>query len=133
MINSKIIKIASNTRFNELFNEFTHKSNIKNKKCGDTITIELIVKKNIIISMRYETESCIFCQASASILASKINLFKIKDLKKDLKTLSDFTVDKKFVFPKKFNLYKVLLNNKNIGRFDCIMLPFKGLTKALNI
>ena len=49
MINSKIIKIASNTRFNELFNEFTHKSNIKNKKCGDTITIELIVKNVKII------------------------------------------------------------------------------------
>ena len=50
-----------------------------------------------------------------------------------MKILNDFTIDKKFVFPKKFNLYKVLLNNKNIGRFDCIMLPFKGLTKALNI
>lgn len=133
MIDSKIVKIASNNKFNELFNEFTHRSNIKNKKCGDNITIELIIKKNKIISMRYDTESCIFCQASASILADKINLFTVTDLKKHIETLSNFSEDKKIVFPKKLSLYKVLLNSKNIGRFDCIMLPLKGLTKALNI
>ena len=27
----------------------------------------------------------------------------------------------------------VLINNKNISRFDCIMLPFSGLIKALSI
>ena len=84
MINDKIIEIASNTKFYGLKNNYTHKASIKNKKCGDKIVVEINIKYNKIINMRYETESCIFCQASASILANKISLLDIKDLKQDV-------------------------------------------------
>jgi len=133
MIDSKIIKIASNTKFYGLKNVFTHKANIKNKQCGDIITIELVVKKSIIHEMRYETESCVFCQASASLLANKINLFGIKNIKKDINMLCKSLINKNIKLPKKFSTYKILINNKNISRFDCIMLPFSGLIKALSI
>ena len=35
--------------------------------------------------MRYETESCILCEASASLFSNKIKNVNIKDLKKNLK------------------------------------------------
>ena len=84
MIDTKIIKIASNTKFVGLKNDFTHKSSLKNSLCGDLIKIEMIASKSKIKSMRYETESCLLCEASASLLANKINKFLINDLKKDL-------------------------------------------------
>ena len=37
MIDQKIIKIASNTKFAGLKNQYTHKSSIKNSFCGDFI------------------------------------------------------------------------------------------------
>ena len=82
MINAKIIQIASNTKYQGLVNNFTHKASIRNSICGDFITIEILADKNKILTMRYETESCILCEASASLLANKIKNFKIKDLKK---------------------------------------------------
>ena len=82
MIDTKIIRIASNTKYAGLKNNFTHKSSLKNTLCGDFIKVEFIANKSKIKSMRYETESCILCEASASLLASKINNFNINDLKR---------------------------------------------------
>ena len=86
MIDNRLLKIASNTRFYGLKNNYTYKTNLKNSTCGDKISIEITLKKNIIEELRYETEACIFCQASASTLANiakntnfsnfKINLTK---------------------------------------------------------
>ena len=66
MINIKILKLASNTKYFGLKNNYTHKCIFKNKKCGDKISLEIIVRKNKICSMRYETNSCIYSQASAN-------------------------------------------------------------------
>ena len=79
MIDIKIIKIASDTINEGLKNIFTHKSSMKNKICGDIIEIEIIAKNNKIKSFRYETKSCIYCNASASILSNKIKLFSINN------------------------------------------------------
>ena len=48
---------------------------MKNKNCGDIINLEVIIKNQKFKSMRYETESCIYCQASASFLAYSIKQF----------------------------------------------------------
>ena len=72
MISNEIIKIASNTSNVGLKNKYTYKSSKKNSMCGDLIKVELIVKKSKINSMKYETESCILCEASASLM-SKTN------------------------------------------------------------
>ena len=72
MINSQIIKIVSDGKNFGLKNIYTHKSIAKNSLCGDLIKIEIIVKKNKIKSMRYETEACILCEASANLLSRKI-------------------------------------------------------------
>lgn len=133
MITNEIIKIASNTKYYGLKNLFNYKSNYKNKKCGDIIKIELVVKKDRISSMRYETESCVLCDASASILANYINLFSISNLNRDIYMLSKYFRNNKIQMPKKYKIFKKILSNNNIDRFDCVMMPFYALKKALKI
>ena len=96
MIDKKIIRIASNTKFEGLRKIYTHKSSAKNRLCGDYIKIELIADKSKIKSMRYETESCILCEASASLLANKIRNFNLKDLYIVLTYLRNIKKIKKF-------------------------------------
>ena len=130
MINTKIIKIASNTKYESLKNIYTHKSNVKNSICGDKIELQLIANKSKIKSLRYETESCVFCEASASLLAKSIRFYLIKDLKKDIMTLKSTILKKNQKFPTKFKEFKHLLNSKYLSRTNCVMLPLNALLKA---
>ena len=132
MITSKIIKIASNTSNVGLTNNYTFKSIQKNSMCGDIIKIELIANNSKINSMKYETESCIYCEASASLLAKKIKNLTVSVIKKELNKIKDsFTKDKDFIFSKKFMNFKSLINKKNKKRLNCILLPIDAVLKAL--
>ena len=127
MIDSKVLKIASNTQFYGLKNNFTFKTNLKNSKCGDKISIEITLKKNIIKELRYETEACVLCQASASVLADIAKNTKFSILKNNLDKYLNF--EKKV--PKKFKNLLYLLSKKYMSRKDCIHLPFKAFYKAI--
>ena len=132
MITSEIIKIASNTSNVGLTNKYTFKSTKKNSMCGDLIKIELILNSSKIISMKYETESCVYCEASASLLANKIKTLPIRTIKKELNKLKNgFTNNISFNFPKRFNEFKFLINKKNFKRMNCILLPIDAVLKAL--
>ena len=118
MINQQIIKIAADTSNYGIKKNTNFISTSRNKICGDKITVELEIKKNVIKKMSYETESCVFCQASASLLSKSIK-------NKNTKTLTTFigTI-------KKNKTFKKLLEKKE--RINCIMLPFEALQKAIN-
>ena len=90
MITKEIINIASNVSNVGLNNNYSHKISLKNKLCGDKITVELIVIKKRILSMKYETESCIYCEASASLLSKKIKRLNIQSIKNDFTNLKKF-------------------------------------------
>ena len=113
MIAQEIIKIASNTKFAGLKNQYTHKSSIKNSLCGDFITMEFIVNKKKIKSMRYETESCILCEASASLLANKIQSFDLKNLKNEIKK---FKANKRI-----FSIFGVFLRYDNLNQYEDLL------------
>tara|TARA_B100001029_G_C15040745_1_gene443441 strand:- start:143 stop:541 length:399 start_codon:yes stop_codon:yes gene_type:complete len=130
MINSKIIRLASNTKFAGLKNIFTHKSSVKNSLCGDFIKVEIIANKTKIKSMRYQTESCVICEASASLLANKIKNFNLKDLKDNYKL---FNKRGEIGFSSKFKIFNQLLTGKNKSRINCVILPVEALFKALKI
>ena len=87
MINNKIIKIALNTKNVGLTNKYNFKSSLKNTMCGDKIELELIVKNSKINSMKYETESCVFCEASASLLAAKVKNLDLTTIINELNLL----------------------------------------------
>ena len=133
MINKDIIKIASNTSNVGLGSKYSHKTSLKNKFCGDKITLELIVAKKKILSMKYETESCVYCEASASLLSKKIKKFNVQTIKNDFIFLKEIFKTKKIKIPKKFDDFKKLFNSDNFNRFNCIFLPFDAVVKALKL
>ena len=132
MITSEIIKIASNTSNVGLTNKYTFKSTQKNSMCGDKIKIELIANNSKINSMKYETESCIYCEASASLLAKKIKNLTVSVVKNELNKIKNISSnDANFVFFKKFIEFKFLINKNNITRLNCVLLPINAVLKAL--
>ena len=132
MISNEIIKFASNTSNVGLTNKYTFKSTKKNSMCGDLIEVELILKNSKINSMKYETESCILCEASASLLSKRIKNLPIKTIKEELNKLKHISLnDLKFIFPKKFKEFKFLINKDNSKRLSCIYLPIDAVLKAL--
>ena len=133
MIDSKIIKIASYTENVGLRNKFTHKSSIKNSLCGDFIKAEFIADKLKVKSMRYETESCLLCEASASLFSRKIKNFKIRDLIKEIKELKKSNNYINYSFSNKLKEFDRLINKKNINRFNCVTLPMEAFLKAFKI
>ena len=133
MISKEIIRIASNTSNVGLNDQYSHKISLKNKLCGDKITLELIVLKGKILSMKYETESCVYCEASASLLSKKIKKFDIKTIKDEFRNLKNISKSKAFKIPKKFIDFNKLLNSDNINKYNCIFLPFDAVIKALKL
>ena len=131
MIDQKIIEIASKSKFYGLKKDYTHMASIKNKTCGDKITIEIKVKKNNMLLMRYETESCVFCNASANLLADYLRLFKINKLKTNVEFMYRFFKEDKLKLPKKFYDLRGIFKKKYFARSECIMLPYNALLKAI--
>ena len=127
----QIINIAANTKNDKKIKNFTHKSKYKNSLCGDQIEIRLIVKKNKILDIGYQSQACIYCQASASLFSNKIeNLDKNNLLKLD--TLLKKSFKEKVSFDKKYSFLKQLFNMENYKRSDCILLPLNAILKAIN-
>ena len=131
MISNEIIKFASNTSNVGLTNKYTFKSKKKNSMCGDFIKVELTLKNSKINSMKYETESCVLCEASASLLSKKIKNRSIKNIKYELNKLKNISLnDINIIFPKKFKEFKFLINKDNLNRLNCIYLPIDAVLKA---
>ena len=127
----QIINIASNVKYNKKLKNFTHKSRFKNALCGDQIEIRLIVNEEKIEDIGYQCKSCIYCQASASLLA-KISINKhLNKIKETINIALDFFVGSDFNLNKDLKKLKHILNKKNISRKECILLPFKTLKKAI--
>ena len=132
-MNIEILQIAADTTNNKDIKNFTHKSKYKSKMCGDEIEISLIVKDKKILDMGYRCKSCIYCQASASLLSKlSINksLIKINEL---INFVNFFFKSTNVKFTKEWKPFEKLFDKKNISRKECILLPFKTVTKALKL
>ena len=130
MISKDIIKLASSSNNFGLKNDYSHKTSLKSSLCGDKITLELTVKNKKVISMRYETEACIYCEASASLLSKKIKNLYLKDIKKDFLILKNLN-KKDFKVPRNLSVFKKLFSSDNLSRIKCLILPFNAVLKAL--
>jgi len=129
----EILQIAADTKNNKDIKNFTHKSKYKSKMCGDEIEISLIVKDQKILDMGYQCKSCIYCQASASLLSKlSINksLIKVNEL---IEFVNIFFKNTNLKFNKEWKPFEKLFDKKNISRKECILLPFKTVTKALKL
>ena len=128
----EIINIAANTDNNRNIKDHTHYSKLKNSLCGDELQIELIIKNNKIVDFGYHGKSCIFCQASASLL-SRISVNNQKDKINNLCDKAKFYFDENIeIEEKKWALLKKLFRKKNLARKECILLPFNALKKIVS-
>ena len=127
----KILEIASHTENNKIIKNFTHKSKNKNPLCGDEMEISLIVKNNVIKDLGYQCSSCVYCQASVSLLSRKIKNRKVDDLKDFLAHSEKLFDDIKVSIKKNWGEFREILKKENLSRKECLLLPLKTVLKAL--
>ena len=129
----KILEIASNTENNKVVDNFTHKSKNKNPICGDEMEISLLVKNNTVIDVGYQCSSCIYCQASVSLLSQKIKNKSLDEIKKFTITCEDMFDNTKINLEKHWKEFLELFDKKNKSRKECLLLPVRTVLKALKI
>ena len=131
-MNLEILKIASDTKNHKILDDRTHKSKKKNPLCGDEMEISVKISKNQILDFGYQCKSCIYCQASASLL-SKFSINKSINSINEIITYSNTVFENiNTKIPREWKKFEKLFNEKNLPRKDCILLPFKALYKAIN-
>ncbi len=127
----KILEIASHTENNKILENCTHKSKHKNPLCGDEMEISLVVKNEIVKDMAYQCKSCVYCQASVSLLSRKIRDKKINQIMTFISHGEKLFNDIKITIGDEWKSFKEILNKKNINRKECLLLPLKTVQKAL--
>ncbi len=129
----RILEIASRTENNKIIENYTHKSKNKNPLCGDEMEISLIVKNNVVKDMGYQCKSCVYCQASVSLLSRKIKNKKIEEVKSFLSQDEKLFNDIKTNIEKHWKDFKEIFDKKNLSRKECLLLPLRTVLKALKI
>ena len=129
----RILEIASHTENHKVLKNYTHKSKHKNPLCGDEMEIRLIIKNDVIKDMGYQCKSCVYCQASVSLLSRKIKNQKIDEIKTFITNSEKLFGDVKINIEKHWKDFMEILDKKNLARKECLLLPFKTILKALKI
>jgi nitrogen fixation NifU-like protein len=129
----RILEIASNTDNNKFIPNHTHKSRNKNPICGDEMEISLIIKDEKVIDMGYQCKSCVYCQASVSLLSQKIKGKNLDEIKEFITTCEKLFENTKTTIKKNWIEFLELFDKKNISRKDCLLLPLRTVLKALKI
>jgi nitrogen fixation protein NifU and related proteins len=129
----RILEIASHTDNNKTIRNYTHKSKNKNPLCGDEMEISLIVENDIVKDMGYQCKSCVYCQASVSLLSRKIKDKKIDEIKTLVSNGEKLFDNVKVNIEKHWKDFKEIFNEKNLARKECLLLPIKTIAKALNL
>ena len=129
----RILEIAAHTENNKIVENYTHKTKHKNPLCGDEMEISLVVKDDIVKDMGYQCKSCVYCQASVSLLSRKIKEKKVDDVKKFIKVGEQLFEDAKVSMEKHWKDFKEILDKKNLSRKECLLLPLRTIAKALKI
>ena len=128
----EVLKIAANTDNNRNIENRTHVSKLKNSLCGDEMQVELILKNGKILDFGYQGKSCVYCQASASLL-SKISINNQKEKLNDLCNKAELYFDDNVkITEKDWISLKKLIKKENVNKKDCILLPFKTLKKIVS-
>ena len=129
----RILEIASHTENNKIIENFTHKSKNKNPLCGDEMEISLIVEQDVVKDLGYQCKSCVYCQASVSLLSRKIKDKKIEEIKEFIGNGEKLFEDAKVTIEKHWKDFKEILDKKNLSRKECLLLPLRTVLKALKI
>ena len=127
----KILEIASRTDNNKVLKKATHYSKNKNPICGDEMEISLVIKDEIVKDMGYQCKSCVYCQASVSLLSRNIKDKNVEEIKSFALSSENLFTDVKTVLEKHWKDFKEILDKKNEARKECLLLPLRTVLKAL--
>ena len=114
----------------EKIQNFTHKSKHKNPICGDEMEVGVKISKDQILDFAYNCKSCIYCQASASLITKNIINKNLKSVIQKIKLINKFYHNQEISIEGK--LFKIF-NKKNYKRKNCIYLPINAIVEALKI
>ena len=128
----RILEIASNTKNNKVLDKHTHKSKSKNPICGDEMEISLIIKNDKVIDMGYQCKSCVYCQASVSLLSQTIKNKSLNEIKEFIQVCEKMFDSSKITIKKKWQNFKEIFDKKNYSRKECLLLPLRTVSKAIN-
>ena len=129
----EILEIASNTENHKVLKKHTHQSKNKNPLCGDEMEISLIVEEDVVKDLGYQCKSCVYCQASVSLLSRKIKDKKIDEIKTLVLNSERLFNNVKVNLEKHWKDFKEIFDEKNLARKECLLLPIKTIAKALNL
>ena len=129
-MDTKLLQIASDLKNFHSIKNYTHSYKLKSRLCGDEIQVYLVIEKDKLKNFKYETKSCIYCQASASLLSRVAINKKTNNLELLYKHLNE-SFNNKFKLKKNWNKFLVIINKSNISRKECLLLPLKAALKAL--
>jgi len=132
MIDKEIIRIATNTENHGALDSHTHFSKLKNSICGDDMKIYLIVENDKITYFKYECESCIYCQASVSLLSRKARNKSIEKFITFAECAKNCFEKNTNSFEKEWREFDKIMTKKNISRKECLLLPLNTTLNALN-
>ena len=127
----KILEIASDTENNKNVKNYTHAAKSKNPLCGDEIQIKLLIEDEKIVDFGYQGKSCVYCQATASLLSKKLINSKKNKINELCDYAKSFFSKKQESIEKKWSFLGKLFDKKNISRKECILLPFNALKKSI--
>ena len=125
----QVFKLASKIKHHKLLKNYDYIIKQKNSFCGDEIVMSIKIKSQKIHKIGYHCNSCLYTQASASLLSSFLegkNLDDIEVIKMEINKFFKKEIDK---LPKKFKVFSKIINVKNFSRKDCLMLPIITLSK----
>ena len=98
--------------------------------CGDYIIFKLNIKKGIIDDLSYESKSCIYCQASASLISNFFVKKKLNFVIETIKLINKYYENQNIIIS---GTLKKIFNKNNYKRKDCICLPIKAMSQALKV
>ena len=132
MLDKEFIRIASNTENHGTLDNHTHFSKLKNSICGDDMKIYLIVENDKITNFKYECESCIYCQASVSLLSRKAKNKLIEKVKIFAQQANNHFDKSTNSFDKEWKEFDKIMTKNNISRKECLLLPINTMLDALS-
>ncbi len=128
----KILEIASDTENNKNIKNYTHAAKSINPLCGDEIHIMLVIEDEKLVDFGYQGKSCVYCQATASLLSKNLINSKKNKINEICDYARSFFSKKQENIEKKWSFLGKLFNKKNISRKECILLPFNALKKSIS-
>ena len=91
-----------------------------------------VLSDKFIKDFKYECKSCIYCQASVSLLSRKAknkSIEKVKEFTEQAKNVFEKNVKS---FDKEWKEFDRIITKNNISRKECLLLPLKTTVDALN-